>query len=188
MSSIKWQTTLGYAEDSAIATRKPILLYFHDKNCIGCREMDKKTMASEEVVNFVNDHLIGLLIDSESKEAYDEYNTIWTPTLIVLDFHGREIQKTVGFHGPDSFLARMLLGTAKVYFAVGEYDAANVQFKKLMEKYPNSTTLPEAIFYHGINGYKQHNDPAALRRACEHLGEKYPESSWAKRATPYANL
>ncbi len=30
MSGIEWLTNLGYAEDSAMATRKPILLYYFD--------------------------------------------------------------------------------------------------------------------------------------------------------------
>ena len=188
MASIDWQTTLGYAEDSAIATRKPIMLYYHDKDCISCREMERLTLSKAEIAAFVNEYLIALQVAIENKEVYDEYNIIWTPALVVLDFHGHEIQKTLGFHSPETFIARMHLGIAKVYFTVGDYDAANVHFKRLLEKFPNSTAIPEALFFHGANLARQKKDPVELKKMYEVLNQRYPEAAWTKRAAPYGYI
>lgn len=78
MSSIEWQATLGYAEDSANSSRKPILFYYFDPECIGCQHMDVVTYSSQEVVRFVNKYVVPLCIDVNKKASYDKYNAIWT--------------------------------------------------------------------------------------------------------------
>lgn len=185
MSSIEWETTLGYAEDSAISTRRPILFYYFDPECIGCQQMDAVTYLSKEVVSFVKEFLIPLKIDISKKALYEKYNAIWTPALLVLDYQGHEVQQTIGFLEPDKFIAYMHLGIAKVHFTVGEFDAANVHFKKLMDRYPESSVVPEAIYFSGVNLYKQKNDPTQLKMAYEKLLKNYPDTTWTKRAAPY---
>lgn len=188
MSSIEWQTTLGYAEDSAMSTRKPILLYYFDPECIGCEQMNSVTYSSDGVISFMNNHLICLKIDVNMKEVYEKYNTIWTPAFIILDFQGHQIQQTIGFLDPEQFISLMLLGKAKVHMSVGEYDAANVSLKRLMEGYPESSVLAEAIFFKGVNLFKKNHDPAQLKIAYEELVSSFPDSCWTKRATPYRLL
>jgi len=188
MSNIEWQTTLGYAEDSAMSSRKPILFDYFDSECIGCRQMDEVTYNSKEVVDFIKQYMIPLRIDVNKKELYDEYNAIWTPTLIILDYQGHEVQRTIGFLEPSKFLALMLLGIAKVQLSKGEFDAANVQLKRLIERYPESSAVPEAMYFSGVNFYKQTNDPAQLKTAYEKLNIQYPGNSWTKRAAPYRLL
>jgi thioredoxin-related protein len=185
MSSIEWQTALGYAEDSAIATRKPILLDFFNPECLGCQQMEAVTYSSEAVISFVKDNLIPLRIDWDKKESYERYHAIWSPTLFVLDHHGNEVQRNVGFLEPGKFMALMLLGIAKVYMTTGEHDAANVNIKRLIEHYPESSAVPEAIYFKGVNLSKQKEDLGQMRLAYEELLSKYPASSWAKRAAPY---
>lgn len=185
MSSIEWQTTLGYAEDSANSSRKPILFYYFDPECIGCQQMDVVTYSSQEVVSFVNKYLVPLRIDVDKKASYDKYNAIWTPTLLILDYQSHEVQQTIGFLEPDKFIALMHLGIAKVHFTVGEFDAANVHLKRLIDQYPESSAVPEAMYFSGVNLYKQKNDPTQLKIAYEKLLSHYPDNSWTKRATPY---
>ncbi len=188
MSSIEWETNLSYAEDSATSTRKPILLYYFDPECIGCKQMGADTYPEKAVVSFVKEYLIPLRIDIDQKAIYDKYNAIWTPTLLILDYQGHEVQKTVGFLEPDKFIALHHLGIAKVHFTIGEFDAANVHLKKLMDQYPESSAVPEAIFFSGVNLYKQKNDPTQLKKAYEKLLSNYPDNSWTKRAVPYRLL
>jgi tetratricopeptide (TPR) repeat protein len=188
MSTIEWQTALGYAEDSAMSSRKPILFDYYEPESIGCQQMDVITYASEEVISFVKANLIPLRIDINKKASYDEYNAIWTPTLLILDYQGHEVQRTIGFLQPDEFIARMYLGIAKVHFTVGEFDAANMYLKKLMELYPADTAVPEAVYFRGVNLYKQNNDPTQLKMTYEELLKKYPDNTWTKRAYPYRLL
>ena len=186
MSSIEWQTVLGYAEDSAISSRRPILFYYFNPECISCQQMDTLTYSSKDVIIFVKESLIPLRIDINDKGLYDKYNAIWTPTLLVLDYQGNEVHRTIGFLEPDKFIAHMHLGIAKVHFSTGEFDAANVHLKRLMDRFPESDVVPEAIYFSGVNFYKQKNDPTQLKRAYEKLLSRYPDDKWTKRATPFS--
>ncbi|MGB3209797.1 MAG: thioredoxin fold domain-containing protein [Desulforhopalus sp.] len=188
MSSIEWETALGYAEDSAISSRKPILFYYFDPDCIGCQQMDAVTYSSEEVVKFVREYLIPLRIEQDKKASYDRYNVIWTPTLLILDYQGHEVQRSIGFLEPEDFIAHMQLGIAKVRFAVGEYDTAGVHFKRLFDRYPDNSTVPEAMYFSGVNRYKQNNDPTELKTVYEKMLSEYPDNSWTKKASPYRLL
>ncbi len=188
MSPIEWQTTLGYAEDSAISSRKPILFYYFDPDCISCQQMDAVTYSTNDVINFVKENLIPLRVDISNKGLYDKYNAIWTPTFLVLDYQGHVVQQTIGFLEPDMFKAHMHLGIAKVHFAVGEFDAAHVHLKRLIDRYPESKAIPEAIYFSGVTLYKQKNDPTHLKKAYGKLLNHYPDDSWTKRATPYRLL
>lgn len=185
MSSIEWQTALGYAEDSAIATRKPILLDFFNPECLGCQQMEEVTYTSEAVMSFIKEYLIPLRIDWDKKESYERYHAIWSPTLFVLDHHGNEVQRNVGFLEPGKFIALMHLGIGKVFMTTGEFDAANVHFKRLIEQYPESSAVPEAIYFRGVNLFKQKDDLSQMKLAYEELLNRYPASSWARRAAPY---
>jgi len=185
MSTIEWQTTLGYAEDSASSSRRPILFDYFDPECIGCQQMDAVTYSSKEVVSFVKEYLIPLRIDVNKKASYDRYNAIWTPTLLILDYQGHLVQQTIGFLEPEKFIAMMHLGIAKVDLTIGEFDAASVHLNRLMDRYPESSAVPEAIFFSGVNFFKQKNDPNQLKIAYEKLLNDYPDSSWTKRAAPY---
>jgi outer membrane protein assembly factor BamD (BamD/ComL family) len=82
-------------------------------------------------------------------------------------------------------MSLMHLGIAKVFMTTGEFDAASVHIKRLIESYPESSAVPEAIYFRGVNLYKQKDDLSQMRLAYEELLKKYPASSWAKRAAPY---
>jgi hypothetical protein len=41
----------------------------------------------------------------------------------------------------------------------------------------------EALYWAGVSKYKATNDPSPLRQADRELKERYPESSWAKKAS-----
>lgn len=185
MASIEWLNDLGYAEDSASSSRKPILLYYDKPECLGCQQMDATTYSTKRVIDFVKEHLIPVKIDVKKKSYYGKYNVIWTPTTLILDYQGAEIQRTVGYLDLNEFVAYMHLGIAKVHINNNAFDAANVHFNRLFDQYPDSCALPEAIFFQGINLSKKGIDRNELKNSHEKLMNEYPGSSWAKRATPY---
>ena len=117
--------------------------------------MDAVTYPTKEVVGFVSEYLVPLRVEASKSAYYERYNVIWTPTLLLLDYKGSEVQRFVGFMDVGEFIAFMHLGSAKVHFSMGEYDAANVHFNKLYEKFPKSNAVPEAIYFQGVNLYKK---------------------------------
>jgi len=188
MSALEWQTNLGYAEDSALSARKPILLDVYDPSCIGCQQMDAVTYAAKDVVQFIKDHLIPLRKNVSEKSFYEKYPIIWTPTTIILDYDGNEQQRNVGFFAPDEFIPMLFLGMAKVRFGNGEFDGAQFYLNSLLNHYPESEAAPEAMYFKGVNHFKQKNNPQELKTTYEELLAKHPGSAWTKRAAPYRLL
>jgi len=188
MYSIKWQNHVGYALDSAHSTRKPILLDFHNPQCIGCQQMDTLTYRTEEVANLIHNYLIPLRITTGDETLDEDYHHLWTPTVAILNYKGDELQKSVGFLGPNEFTAAIHLGLAKVHLDGGEYDTAMISIKKVMEAFPESEAAPEALYLSGVVMYKASKNPGKLKEAYEKLQQRYPESSWTKRAYPYRLL
>ncbi len=147
--------------------------------------MDAVTYPTDNVVHFVNNYLIPLRINVSEELRYENFLHFWTPTLIVLDQNGNELQRTIGFLDPDEFLASMHLGLAKARLVTGNFDTAIIPLKSLLETFPKSCAVPEAIYYSGVTLYKQSNDPGKLKEAYEKLLSNYPDSQWTKRASPY---
>jgi len=150
--------------------------------------MDAVTYSTKEVVDFVGEYLVPMRVEVSKKSYYERYNAIWTPTMLLLDFQGAEIQRKVGFLNAEDFMAFMHLGIAKVHLNTHEFDAANVHLNRVFKNYPESIAVPEAIFFSGVNHYKKSDDPIELKRAYEKLHREFPQSSWAKRATPYRDV
>ena len=147
--------------------------------------MDAVTYPKKEVINFINNYLITLRIDVSEGAIHDKYQYIWTPTLAVLDLNGNEVQRTIGFFDADELTASMHLGLAKVHMDAGEHDTADIHLRRLLEDYPESTMIPETIYFRGVNFYKWKDNPGHLKEAYEKLNETYPDSTWSKRAYPY---
>lgn len=185
MSSIQWQTGEGYALDSAQTANRPILVDYYNPQSIGCQQMEAVTYTADDVVRYVNNYLIPLRINIDKDLLHEKFHHIWTPTVAVLDFVGNEVQRTIGFLGPDDFITAMHLGIAKVRMDAKQYDTAMIPLKSLLETFPKSHAVPEAIYFMGVILYKQRNDPAKLKDAYERLLTDYPDSRWTKRAAPY---
>lgn len=149
--------------------------------------MDAVTYPSTEVVNFIADKFVPLRIPYDSELA-GEFRITWTPTIIILDFYGREHFRSVGFLSPEEFIPALLLGMARLDFDANEQNDAVLHLNTLLDKYPQSDSAPEAVYLRGVSRYKGSHDAAALKEAYERLQAEYPGSEWAKRAQPYALL
>ncbi len=150
--------------------------------------MGAVTYPTKDVVNLVNNYLVPLRINVKDDPIHDDYHQIWTPTFLVLDFNGKEIQRTIGFLEPDEFIPMIQLGIAKVRLAAEEYDTAMIPLKSIIETHPESEAAPEAMYFCGVTLYKQTKNPAKLKEAYKKLLSDYPDSAWTKRAQPYRLL
>ncbi len=136
---------------------------------------------------FIEDHFIPVKIHVKEQGAlFPRYGAVWTPTLIVLDSHGEERYRFEGFLPADEFLAHLELGVARVDFAFGRFDQAEKRYQEIVERYPDSETAPEALYWAGVSRYKGTHDGAALVETARQFQHRYPDSSWAKRASAWA--
>jgi tetratricopeptide (TPR) repeat protein len=150
--------------------------------------MDAVTYPSNEVTEFVNTSVVPVRIPSDAKPLADDFNLKWTPMLVVLDWNGKEHQRTIGFLPPEEFIPSVLLGIAKIYFDLDQFNDATAIFDKILSDYGGSSAAPEAMFFKGVCGYKNTHNPAPLKQAYEKLQAAYPTSEWTKRALPYRLL
>lgn len=149
--------------------------------------MDAVTYPSIDVINFIADKFVPLRAPYDS-ELGSTFGITWTPTIIVLDFYGREHYRSVGFLPPEEFIPALLLGMAKLDFDANEQNDAVLHLNSLLEKYPHSAAAPEAVYLRGVSRYKGSHDASALKEAYQTLQARYPQSEWTRRAQPYSLL
>lgn len=149
--------------------------------------MDAVTYPNEQVANFIIDKVVPLRVPADHPLSRD-FKITWTPTLITLDFYGKEHQRTVGFLPPEELIPSLLLGMGKSDFETDQYNDAIIHLNMLLAGYPQSGAAPEAVFLRGVARFKGSHDAKPLKEAYQQLTADYPASPWAKRADPYKLL
>jgi len=150
--------------------------------------MDAVTYPDTAVADFIMRAVIPLRIPANSEPLATDFTLRWTPTLILLDVNGKEHSRTVGFIAPEEFVPTILLGIAKIYFDLGQYDKTISNLELIVNNYAQSFAAPEAIYYRAVCGVKVAHDIAGLKKGYEKLAKDYPQSEWTKRALPYRLL
>ena len=149
--------------------------------------MGAVTYPNEKVAEFVMNRMVPIQVLSDSPLA-NEFKVKWTPTIVVLDYYGKEHHRTVGFFSPEEFIPSLILGMGKIDFDTDQFNDAIIHFDALLKDYPQSAAAPEAIYLRGVSRYKASHDAKPLKEAYEKLKADYPASEWARRAEPYGLL
>ena len=150
--------------------------------------MDAVTYPNEKVSDFILTEIVPLRVPFDSQPLATEFKVTWTPTLITLDFYGKEHHRTVGFLPPEQLIPSLLLGMGKVAFDADQFNDAILTFDRLLAAYPTSAAAPEAIYLRGVSRFKASHDPKPLKEAYEKLQAEHPSSEWTHRAQPYGLL
>ncbi len=150
--------------------------------------MDAVTYPDAKIIRFITENMIPLRVAFDAQPLSADFNIKWTPALITLDPDGNEHHRTVGFLAVQDLIPSLLLGIGKSYFETDQFDEALGSLERLLEKYPESGSAPEAIFLRGVCRYKSTQKPEPLKAAYEQLTAEYPSSEWTKRAYPYRLL
>jgi outer membrane protein assembly factor BamD (BamD/ComL family) len=104
----------------------------------------------------------------------------------VLGENGKERHRIEGYLPKDEFAAQLLLALARVAFMQKKWTDAEKLYDEIVQKYPNSTAAPEALYWRAVAHYKKTNDHTVLGTVAKTLAEKYPNSVWSKKAQPWA--
>ncbi len=150
--------------------------------------MDAVTYPALNVVNYIQQNMIPVRIQSNNEAMGIKYAIRWTPTLIVLDKDGTEHYRTVGYLPPGALVSSLMLAMGKINLDKGKYEAAISDFDKLISASSKDDFSAEAIYFRGVANYKLTNDIKYLKEAYDKLSEEYPESEWTQRALPYRDL
>lgn len=142
---------------------------------------------NERVAKFLSENFLPVKIDVRKQPALMErFGAQWTPTLIFLDPGGTERYRFEGYLPTEDFLAQLTLGLAHVEFARKNWAQAERRFGEVVERYPKSETAPEALYWQGVSRYKGSGDASALGQTAADFQRRYSDSSWAKKASVWA--
>ena len=110
-SSIAWQPLEPASLDAARNSGKPAVVDFVADWCIPCREMERTTFLDARVRHQAERFAMFMAdITAESEQVddlVDRYQVRGVPTVIVFDSSGTEVQRLVGYTGPDEMAKAM---------------------------------------------------------------------------------
>ena len=66
-----------------------------------------------------------------------------------------------------------------------DFKEAERRYAEVLERYPNSRSAPEALYWKGVSRYKATNDHTVLGEMPGMFREKYPESTWALKTAAW---
>ena len=140
------------------------------------------------MAGFINENFIPISVHiKENPAGFHRFDSVWTPTALILDENGKERHRIEGYLPKDEFAAQLLLGVARVAFMQKKWKDAEALYSQILNDYPKSTAAPEAVYWKAVSHYKATNDHTVLGEVPKTLQQKYPDSVWAKKAIPWAS-
>ena len=144
--------------------------------------------STDQVRSFITERFVPLRVHvRENAEAWRllsaRYGVQWTPTILIVDGEGVERHRIEGFLPVDDFLSQLALGDAHAAFKRNDYATAERQFREVANQFRETDAASEALYWAGVAKYRAANDPGALAAAAALLRERYPSSTWTKKAS-----
>ena len=104
-----------------------------------------------------------------------------------MDSSGEERWRIEGYLPKNQFRAQLEMGLARISFMNKQWVDAEQRYAQILERYSETAAAPEAVYWSGVSRYKRTNDHTVLGGVAEELGEKYPESVWAQKASVWSH-
>lgn len=149
--------------------------------------MDAVTYPTPEVQealarDFVAVHINTYEPDGPTKRLIRDFHKQWSPLFVWLEHHGIEVRRQNGYLPPREFLAEC--GFARGYAALvqGRYADSLAIMREVADRWPDTDTAPEALFWAGVAANRA-QDRDAFRRQWGDLKARYPKSTWWSRAS-----
>ena len=108
-NNIAWAADYDTAQQQAVQSGKPVILFFTGKWCVPCRIMKRTVWADDEVAATVNASFIPVTIDVDDPAAVaaaatTRYNISVTPTTVITDAEGNVLKQAQGGIDKSDFL------------------------------------------------------------------------------------
>ena len=84
-SSINFEKDLQSAKEKAIKTDKRLMIMYSTPTCPECNYMKKKVLKDKEIVSFVNENFVSVILDIKADEKILPYKFIGIPTFYFSD-------------------------------------------------------------------------------------------------------
>ena len=106
---------------------------------------------------------------------------------MILDSNGVERRRIEGYLPKDEFRAQLELGLARVAFMHKKWADAEQLYAQIVERFPNSKSAPEALYWKGVSHYKTTDDHNVLGEMPALFKQKYPDSIWAMKTAAWSH-
>ena len=146
--------------------------------------MGAVTYPNAEVDRYLNQYFVPVQFNViEHPEAFTQFHSAWTPTIIVQDASGVEHRRSQGYLDPLRLLGELSLARLKDALDRQDFEAAKQRLDDAI-KYTRGDAArePEAMYWSAVIAYKTSKDSTGLISGWEKLLNTFPESEWAKRA------
>jgi TolA-binding protein len=110
---------------------------------------------------------------------------VWTPTVLLLDSHGKERVRLEGYLPNHDFVAALENGLGRIAFMQKKYADAERWYDDVVRRFPESHAAPGAMYWRAVAHYKATNDHTIMSKVSVELRSKYPDSVWASKAVPW---
>jgi thioredoxin-related protein len=182
--NIRWRRSLQSARDEARREGKLVLIYLFHHRCGGSRTMGAATYLNPEVESYIEQHFVPVQFDVlEQPEVERQFNSDWTPTLIVEDTEGREHRRSQGYLDAERFIGEMALAWLKDAIDRRDRETAPERSDEALKRTKNDPARePEALYWSAVVAYHYTDDRDDLIEGWNRLLERFPQSEWAKRA------
>jgi len=121
----------------------------------------------------------------ENPAYFHRFDSVWTPTVVILDANGKERYRLEGYLPRDEFRAQLELGLARLAFMSKNWAEAERRYQEILDRYPDSKAAPEALYWTGVSRYKKTNDHTVLGQMPDLFRQKYPNSTWALKTAAW---
>ena len=151
------------------------------------------TYPRQEVRDFLTDNfeLVRVSLadrDSEARSLIKRYRTLWSPGFVLLDHHGTELRRFMGYQPPADFIAELRVGLGKVNLMHRNATEAYTHFREVADMEPSVPVSAEALYWSGIAVFHRDKKPVDwLRDYWVELGERFPESRWWTHANVWGS-
>jgi hypothetical protein len=116
---------------------------------------------------------------------FHRFETVWTPTVLVLDSGGKERVRLEGYLPRRDFVAALRCGLGRIAFVEKKYSDAERWYGDVVRDFAGSHSAPGAMYWQSVAHYKATNDHTVLGKVAEELWRAYPSSIWASKAIPW---
>ncbi|MBI5189889.1 MAG: thioredoxin fold domain-containing protein [Nitrospirae bacterium] len=185
-TKINWLEGLDLAYSVSSQSHKPVLAFFHYEHCTGCKKTIANTLPKMSVIDYVSDNYVPVMLETTQKADDAElYGIEWTPTFVVMDDHGKEAYRWVGYLPEDDFMGHLNMALATYALKKKDYLNAERLFDEIVLKFPLTEFAPQAAYYLGVVKYRATGDVNCLSKAYIDLKVSYPDSPWTVKASAW---
>lgn len=121
----------------------------------------------------------------EHPAYFHRFDALWTPTVLLMDPNGVERHRIEGYLPVEEFRAQLELGLARIAFMSKDWVEAERRYATVLDRYPNTKTAPEALYWKGVSRYKLTNDHLVLGELPDEFEQKYPDTLQALKTAAW---